>query len=436
MTLTRQLVEHIRGKEIAEVDLQQASLFFLDAIACACAGAKTPVGKKLIQWAEAAPLNSRTAAFLVGALTHITETDDLHRGSVTHPGCIVVPAVLVLGAEQGCTEQEMLKATLHGYEAMCRIGNAVGPAHYRIWHNTGTCGPFGSAMAAATLLGLDETATVDALGNAGTQSSGLWQFLETGAMSKHLHAGRGSEAGVLAAELATTGFTGPADILEGKQGMFAAMCPDAEPDNVMAEKEADWQLRLSSIKPWPCCRHTHPTIDAALELHRILGSRKIEQIEVNTYPAALDVCNRPVTANEYQAKFSLQHCVGRALFDGQITMDSFDETARDSMTPWIDRIKVDASEPYVSSYPAAWGAKVTVTTVEGESFSTERGHCKGDPSHPLNTQEMIDKAQFLFDYGGISAADSQSLSDRILAMPGSSNNSGLFPEVLQRLGVG
>src|SRR3546814_1101474 len=45
------------------------------------------------------------------------------------------------------------------------------------------------------LLGLSPAAMVDALGNAGTQSSGLWQFLDTGAMSKHLHAGRAAEAG-------------------------------------------------------------------------------------------------------------------------------------------------------------------------------------------------------------------------------------------------
>src|SRR3546814_6658439 len=72
------------------------------------------------------------------------------------------------------------------------------------------------------LLGLSPAAMVDALGNAGTQSSGLWQFLDTGAMSKHLHAGRAAEAGLLAADLAARGFSGPPQILEGEKGFFRA----------------------------------------------------------------------------------------------------------------------------------------------------------------------------------------------------------------------
>lgn len=54
---------------------------------------------------------------------------------------------------------------------------AVGSEHYRVWHTTSTCGPFGSAMAAAEPLDLNEDQAVWALGNAGTQSWGLWEFL-------------------------------------------------------------------------------------------------------------------------------------------------------------------------------------------------------------------------------------------------------------------
>src|SRR5690606_14080258 len=127
----------------------------------------------------------------------------------------------------------------------CRVGMAVGPAHYRVWHNTATCGPYGSAMAAAELLGLDDVQAVHALGNAGTQSAGLWQFLETGAMSKHLHAGRAAEAGIVAAELAARGFTGAPAILEGEKGFFAGACPDARPEALLADPAAPWQLRLT-----------------------------------------------------------------------------------------------------------------------------------------------------------------------------------------------
>ena len=325
MSLTQSLIKLICQKPVNQTDLEAAALFTLDAVATAYAGRATPVGQVLKQWASSTDFDLKRQALLMGALTHITETDDLHRASVTHPGCVVVPAALSLGEKQKSSPREILIAILHGFEAMCRIGSAVGPTHYKIWHNTATCGPFGSAMAAASLLGLSDEQTLHALGNAGTQSSGFWQFMETGAMSKHLHAGRASESGLLAAELAAHGFTGSPEILEGAKGMFAGMCIDPIPENILKDADGPWQLPLTSIKPWPSCRHTHPTIDCALELHGKLNGETVNNIEIDTYQAALDVCNRPEPENEYQAKFSLYHCVAIALLDGAVTLNSFTE---------------------------------------------------------------------------------------------------------------
>ena len=148
MSLTKSLIELIRNKPIADGDLEVAAMFTLDAVATAYAGTATPVGKKLISWAKNSDLDDKRRALLMGALTHITETDDLHRASVTHPGCVVVPAALSLGEKTGAGSRQILTAILHGFEAMCRIGAAVGPSHYRVWHNTATCGPYGSAMTA------------------------------------------------------------------------------------------------------------------------------------------------------------------------------------------------------------------------------------------------------------------------------------------------
>jgi len=435
-TITTELVDLIRSKPIADDDLQRASILFLDALASAYAGAKTPVGQKLIQWAKSDGQNTRTWAFLIGALTHITETDDLHRQSVTHPGCIVVPTVMSLAARHNFSDQQMLKAMIRGFEAMCRVGNAVGPEHYKIWHNTATCGPFGSAMAAADLLGLSAEQTVSALGNAGTQSSGLWQFLESGAMSKHLHAGRGSEAGVLAAELAQHDFTGPADILEGSQGMFKAMCPDANPSQVLADSEQQWQLHSTSIKPWPSCRHTHPTIDAALEIHNLLGNSVVESVTVKTYQSALDVCDREEATNEYQAKFSLQHCVSKALLDGEVSLNSFDEAARKDTKELRSRVKVTAEDPYRSNYPLSWGAGVSVVTADGQTIDALRKDCKGDPELPLDNDEMVIKAKSLLSYGGLDDAMSRAVADTVLSMPGCVTNSGLLDDMVSRLELG
>jgi 2-methylcitrate dehydratase PrpD len=435
VSLTSSLIQLIRNKPISDDDLTSAALFTLDAVACAYAGSNTPTGEKLIAWAKSTQLDNKRQALLMAALTHITETDDLHRASVTHPGCVVVPAALCLGEQTGASAEKILRAILHGFEAMCRIGAAVGPTHYKVWHNTATCGPYGSAMAAATLLDLDLEATLNALGNAGTQSSGFWQFMETGAMSKHLHAGRACESGLLAAELAAFGFTGSPEILEGEKGMFAGMCIDPIPGAILAAPDDSWQLPLTSIKPWPCCRHTHPAIDCALELSGRLKGSKIESVEVDTYQAALDVCDRPEPENEYQAKFSLYHCVAIALQDGQVKLDSFTEQARRQTADLRQATRLQVVDPFASRYPLSWGSGVRVTTGSGETLAVERKDCKGDPELAMTESEMRVKAMNLMQYGGLSEAEAAARCDLVLSLPGSNKTPNLFSEFIDSIGI-
>ena len=141
-TLTQRLTELITTKPIAPTDLEHAALLVLDAIANALAGRASEPGAILLRWAEtAAPTDAARRAFLLGALTHILETDDLHRASVVHPGCVVIPAAWAVAAREGIRGHAMLRAVLWGFEAATRVGMAVGPSHYRLWHNTAPAAP-------------------------------------------------------------------------------------------------------------------------------------------------------------------------------------------------------------------------------------------------------------------------------------------------------
>lgn len=429
-SLTAELAALIGDKPISVSDRSAAAFFLLDAVASIVGGSQTAPGRLLTEWAGRSPGDPGRRALLMGGLCHILEIDDLHRRSVTHPGCVVVPAALALAKLAKAEGHALLDAILWGYEAMARIGNAVGPAHYRIWHNTATCGPFGSAMAAVKLLGLDHAAMVDALGNAGTQASGLWQFLETGAMSKHLHAGRAAESGLIAAELARVGFTGPPRILEGERGFFAATCPDGDPAEVLATADGPWELIQTSIKPWPSCRHTHPAIDAALALHRALATRAFRSARVEIYEAALDRCDRPRPTTPYEAKFSLQHCVAAALTDGRIDFDSFEAPARARLAPIAGLVTLAVAEPYASAYPKAWGAKLAVETVDGRWLEESRTHCKGDPELPIDQSALIAKAEGLMRLGGLDSSASASLIAECLA----TRENGPVPDPLRWIG--
>ena len=402
MTLTAQLIELIESKAIGKKESEVASWFVLDAIANFVAGRNSEQGRILEGWYLDEPAETSRTAFWIGASMHIQEVDDLHRQSVVHPGCVVIPTVLALGMREDISGLQMLEAVVKGFEACTRIGNSVGPAHYKIWHNTATCGPFGAAYAAGTIFGLEKEQFRDALGNAGTQSSGLWEFSENGAMSKHLHAGRAGQSGLLSAELAKLGFSGSPTILEGKRGFYAACCPDANPDALLVDPEGSWQIHKTSIKPWPCCRHTHPAIDAALEISSKLDGGNIEFIELGVTQATLDVCDKPTPETLYDAKFSLQHCVSVAILDGQVGFDAFESDARQRVAKMAMKISLECNEEIEKAYPNAWGAEAKVKLTNGKEFSVRRKHAKGDPDAPLSPTEFKEKATMLFRFGGVS----------------------------------
>jgi len=415
-SLTTELADLIRSKPVAQEDLVAAAHFVLDTVACVIGGQTSTPGRMLLEWFQNAGRDPGRHAFLASGLAHILEIDDLHRDSITHPGCVVIPLAWHLAEQQGASGQEFLTAVLYGYEAGTRVGMSVGPSHYKTWHNTSTCGPFGATMAAATLLKLDQEQTVWALGNAGTQSCGLWQFLPDKAMSKHLHTAHAAEAGFTAASLAAHGFTGADHILEGEKGFFRALCPDPEPDVLVGEPDAPWQLRRTSIKPWPCCRHTHPALDAALELHHLINGEKPISVDIQTYQVAIDVCNQPSPDTLYAAKFSLQHCVNTALSDGKVSFESFDASQRDRFAAFSKNTTLSVTPEFNDAFPQRWGAAVTTTLPSGKVISAMRRDCKGDPESPLSHNEISEKAQMVMGQGG-QKKGSVELIKKILDLP-------------------
>lgn len=355
------------------------------------------------------------AALGNGALGNVLEMDDVDKRAVLHPGPVVVPAALAAAQDAGAGADAFLDAIARGYEAVIRIGRAVGPGHYRYWHNTGTCGPFGAAAAAGSLFGLSPDQTAWALGLAGTQASGLWQTRhEPASLAKQLHTARAAQAGVLSAQLAREGFAGPLFILEGPQGFFAATCPDGDPNAVLAGD--GWAIHDVSVKPWPACRHAHAAIDAALLLRSNCPLSAIAAIMVTTYPAAVDFCDKPDPHSVIEAKFSLQHAVAVTLADGPPPLSAFEPgaIARADLARLRALIKVKAGEPYASAYPARFGAEVRVRLSDGSEHVGTAPDAWGDPENPVSEADVIAKARDLIAWGGRS--DAQRVIDAALGL--------------------
>jgi 2-methylcitrate dehydratase PrpD len=306
-----------------------------------------------------------------------------------------VPAALAVAEQRGASGLDFLTAVTLGYEVAIRVGESVGKTHYFHWHNTSTCGVFGATAAAGWLLGLDQQQMTWALGNAGSQAGGLWEFIDEGAMSKVLHAGRAAANGVLAAELGGLGFTGATKILEGKQGFFAATSPDGNPSAVTAGLGEGWKLPGSSIKPYPSCRHTHAAVDATLALRRDHGVSidDVDRIEIDAYQSTLDLTDNPTPAHPYAAKFSVHYCVARALADGALRPGDFtddliaDPSLRDLMLRTTARLDHDLN----ALAPAQLPARVRMQLRDGRKIEHLALAAKGDPEAPLTEQELTDK---------------------------------------------
>ena len=152
LTLTEGLIALIRNKPVAQDDMDIMALFTLDGIANMLAGRRSSPGEKLMAYLQGREGDAGRRALVMGGLTHILEVDDLHKASVVHPACVTIPAAIALSQDQPTSGVDFLRAILFGFEACTRVGMAVGKEHYKVWHNTATCGTFGGAMTAATLV--------------------------------------------------------------------------------------------------------------------------------------------------------------------------------------------------------------------------------------------------------------------------------------------
>lgn len=356
-----------------------------------------------------APRSSAPGAALAnGVATHILELDDVHKGSTLHAAAPVISAALAVAEREHSTGEAFLLAVVLGYEAALRIGEAVNPSHYRYWHPTGTAATFGAAAAAASLLHLDAAKTLDALGTAGTQASGLWEFNADGAMSKHLHPGKAAFNGVLAADLARDGFTGATRILEGDRGFFRATTEAYDSSKVTTGLGENWKISENAYKIWSCCGHTHTAVDIAAELRAKHGwSRedalsKIASIEIDTYQAGHDIVKQMNPASPYQAKFSLAYVVVAALLTGGANLEVFGdenfgpEGVRDrDSAALLQRVRVNVAADLTAKYPSAWASRLRITLHDGTVLNGAADHALGNPENSVTTARLEAKFQSL-----------------------------------------
>jgi 2-methylcitrate dehydratase PrpD len=345
------------------------------------------------------------AALLNGALAQALEMDDKHGSSLARPGSTVIPAVLAVGEERNLPLTDVLTAAAAGYEAMIRLGFVAGKRFLaRGYHTSSLLGGFGSAVAIGRLTRMTEEEIANALGIVGTFASGIQESTRTGSTSKILHGGWGAHAGIVAADLAASGITGPASVFEGKMGFFETHLTPIEGTLDFA-RAADgvgsrWHLPDTAIKPYPCCQLLHAFIQAAKLLLKDFAEQgvspeNIESVHCQLAEPGLTLVTEPKDrkiqpTDPHEARFSLPYVVSHALLHGDVDLNTFrpDALAEPAVRELATKVTfaVDPDSDYPLHCPA-----VLQITVGGKTYREHVPHHPGCPEAPLSESDVLDK---------------------------------------------
>ena len=346
------------------------------------------------------------AALANGITGHSPELDDVVNESSLHPGVVVFPTALAAAGIGFSKFKDFAPAVIAGYDVVNRLAISLNPdaPYERGFHPTSTCGTMGSAVTAGLILGLNQENLVHALGIAGSQASGSMEFLADGAFTKRFHAGWAAQSGIVAAQLAAEGFTGPQTILEGKYGFLHSYANVSHVERILANWGEPFYIMRTSIKPHSCCRYKQGPIDGVLQLMREnqLEPADIEQIKIGVLKAGFSLVAEPREQkinpeSIVDAQFSMPFGAAVAALFGQASLGQYtmDNVNSDRVKEVMEKVVCVEDASLDLEFPRKWPASVSISTKDGKSYSTRIDYPKGDPENPLSWEELIDKFKFL-----------------------------------------
>ena len=389
----------------------QAARAVLDTIGVMLAGSSEPAARSVQHVVDeegpgpcrvvGTPIaaSATNAALANGTAAHAHDFDDMCFVSLAHPSAPLVACALAAAELAHASGRALLDAYIVGFEIEGRFGRAMNPRHYQKgWHCTSTIGTIGAAAAASRLLGLDPAATRHAIDIAASEASGLKDNF--GSMVKPLHAGLAARNGVLAARLARAGLTANANAIRGSQGLLAVMDSESDSrrlDQLLEDLGQRWEILDTGItvKLYPSCAATHPTLDTLLDLKRrdafSAGDVRAVEIGVDAVTPTVLIHNRP--ADGLQAKFSMPFCAAAAIVDGRIGIDTFgDGRIHDrAILSMQSRVSMCVDSTLDGQAPPLTQARVTVRLNDGRVLTADANGARGYPERPASDGELAAK---------------------------------------------
>jgi 2-methylcitrate dehydratase PrpD len=416
MNETRTLVDYcfaVGSHRLPGAVAAQARHLLLDWLGVAAAGAameeSSRIAREVACESGGAPeatafglrerLPAPLAAFVNGVTEHGIEMDDTHSGASSHPGVVIWSAAVAVAERVGVKGDRLLPAAAAGYEMACRAGRAcLPPGQYsRGFHPTSTSGVFGAAVAASCLMDLSVSKMLDAVGIAGSFSSGNMEYLAQGTLTKRLQPGQAAHAGILAAQLAAHGYSGPSTILEGHYGFLHAYSDGADATHLTADLGKTWELSLTGIKAYGCCRYMQSAMEAAQRAVRgqAFDPARVKAVRVACLSAGWGLVADPIEQKwapktRVDAQFSLPFGVATVLVNGRATVNEFreDQLRNPAILALARKVTLHRDPQADAAYPALWPAWCEIDLDDGRTLRGEVNTTKGEPENPLTAEEV------------------------------------------------
>lgn len=406
------LIQNLRFEHLDDAAHAGVSRLMRDQLALQIGTSQMPWSHQVLAFAKAqqrpgnshvaasqATMSAADAAFVNGAYGHGFEYDDAHGASASHPGSCVIPAALAIGEELGSSLEEVITAMVAGYEVYTRIGVLAAPDLLkRGFHPHAVLSNFGAAAVAAKLRKFDAETTLHALSIALSHASGTTEYTSTGGSIKRVHAGIGTRNGMVAADMAHAGITGPRAFLSGHKGFFRTFLQRGPGEQAELRFGLDQPFEIGTVwlKAYCACYCTHAYIDAV----RPFAERHadIAEVQARIHPA-FDVVVGTANANAYEPKniehvqFSLPTQVAFALLgkgngyrvhrdylNGKVDMEPVMAMAR--------TIKIALAPELEQRYPGKFVADVTVSFRDGTSEHVFVEDPIGTLANPMPEQEQ------------------------------------------------
>jgi len=314
------------------------------------------------------------AAFANGVIGHGLVRDDMHIGSVSHLGTVLIPALLALAETTQASGKDFLTALVAGYEIGGKIGRMILDVEVsKNFRPTGITGPIAAAAAGAKLLGLDSEATITALAIAANAAAGYNEWAATGGSEMYFHTGFAARSGVAAVQLAADGAYASRTALDGEAGLLAAFHKDLRPP--IPDPFTDRpEILAVFFKPVPACNFAQSAAQAAIAItkRKRVRASEVERIVVRVTRAAslYPGCNvSGPFEHVLQAKMSIHYNVAAALQHGNFAEKNYVPQANPEVLQLasITRLEVDAD--LTKAFPAKQGAEVIVHTRAGDTLA-------------------------------------------------------------------